>query len=78
MARIEKLMFRDPSKMTILRHLNLAGPKAKSTQRLNLTLPRERLSNYSPGLKYQIDRATQSDTVQEPSKLALNGFALDL
>ena len=39
MARIEKLMFRDPSKMTILRHLNLAGAKVKSTLRLNLRRP---------------------------------------
>ena len=50
-ARIEKLMFRDPSKMTILRHLNLAGAKVKSTLRLNLTMTRERLSNCSQGTK---------------------------
>ena len=64
--------------MTILRQLNLAGKKAKSTRRLNLTLPRERSSKYSPGLNSQIDQATQSDAVQEPSKLRFYGFALDL
>ena len=53
-------------------------PAATSGGRLKLTLPRERTSNYSPGLKYQIDQATQSNTVKEPSKLALNGLALDL
>ena len=60
--------------MTILRHLNLAGFRVKPTPRLNLTLPRERSSNYSVGLNSQIDAATQSDPVQEPSKLALNGL----